>query len=160
MELTLDVDGHPHHLVVRRTDGVVEVEVGGRSLQAQVRALGRLTQVQLGGRTHLVEIRGLGEALLDGRLVRFHLSAFSPTLRADASGGSGLLRAMMPGVIVSLKAQLGERVRKGQVVLLLEAMKMQNAVVAPIDGTVTAIYVAQGHAVEQDAPLLEVRADG
>jgi biotin carboxyl carrier protein len=54
----------------------------------------------------------------------------------------------MPGKILSVKASVGQAVKKGDVVLILEAMKMENEVVAPEDGTIASIDVAVGAAVE------------
>ena len=54
----------------------------------------------------------------------------------------------MPGKILSVKASEGQSVSKGDVILLLEAMKMENEVVAPQDGTIATINVASGAAVE------------
>lgn len=54
----------------------------------------------------------------------------------------------MPGKILSIKASAGQAVKKGEVLLILEAMKMENEVVAPQDGTVASINVAEGAMVE------------
>ena len=54
----------------------------------------------------------------------------------------------MPGKILAVKASVGQAVKKGDVVLVLEAMKMENEVVAPEDGTIASIDVAVGAAVE------------
>jgi biotin carboxyl carrier protein len=54
----------------------------------------------------------------------------------------------MPGKILSVKSSVGASVKKGDVILILEAMKMENEVVAPEDGTVASINVAAGDAVE------------
>ena len=54
----------------------------------------------------------------------------------------------MPGKIVAVKVNPGDAVKKGQVVLVLEAMKMENDIVAPEDGTVASVNVAVGSTVE------------
>jgi biotin carboxyl carrier protein len=54
----------------------------------------------------------------------------------------------MPGKIVDVKVKVGDAVKKGQTVLVLEAMKMENDIVAPEDGTVASINAAVGSAVE------------
>jgi biotin carboxyl carrier protein len=59
----------------------------------------------------------------------------------------------MPGKILSVKASVGQTVKKGDVLLILEAMKMENEVVAPEDGTVASIDVAVGDSVEAGAVL-------
>ena len=67
---------------------------------------------------------------------------------ASGSAGSVVVAAPMPGKILSVKASAGAAVKKGDVILLLEAMKMENEVVAPEDGTVASINVAAGDSVE------------
>ena len=54
----------------------------------------------------------------------------------------------MPGKILNVKSSVGASVKKGDVILVLEAMKMENEVVAPEDGTVASINVAAGDSVE------------
>ena len=72
-----------------------------------------------------------------------------------ASGAQGAIKvnAPMPGKILDVKASAGQAVKKGDVLLILEAMKMENEVVAPEDGTVASINVASGDSVEAGAVL-------
>lgn len=73
----------------------------------------------------------------------------APAAPAAAAGaGSIKVSAPMPGKILSVKAGVGTAVKKGDVILVLEAMKMENEVVAPEDGTVASIDVAEGASVE------------
>lgn len=67
---------------------------------------------------------------------------------ATGSAGSISVESPMPGKILSVKASAGTAVKKGEVILILEAMKMENEVVAPEDGTVASINVSAGDAVE------------
>ena len=62
--------------------------------------------------------------------------------------GSVEVTAPMPGKILSVKANPGQAVKKGEVILLLEAMKMENEVVAPQDGTIASVNVSSGDMVE------------
>lgn len=62
--------------------------------------------------------------------------------------GSVNLNSPMPGKILSIKVKEGQAVKKGEVILLLEAMKMENEVVAPQDGTMASINVTVGAMVE------------
>ena len=70
--------------------------------------------------------------------------------KAAPAGAAGAVKvaAPMPGKILSIKASAGQAVKKGEVLLILEAMKMENEVVAPQDGTVASINVAEGAMVE------------
>lgn len=67
---------------------------------------------------------------------------------ASGSAGSIEVTAPMPGKILAVKADVGQSVKKGDVILLLEAMKMENEVVAPEDGTIASINVNSGDMVE------------
>ena len=74
---------------------------------------------------------------------------------AAPAGAQGAVKvnAPMPGKILSVKASAGQAVKKGDVIMILEAMKMENEVVAPQDGTVASINVAAGDSVEAGAVL-------
>ena len=78
--------------------------------------------------------------------------AAAPAAPAGAAG-SVTVTAPMPGKILGVKASVGQAVKKGQVLLILEAMKMENEIVAPQDGTVATIKVAAGDSVEPGATL-------
>ena len=71
-------------------------------------------------------------------------------LKAASTGAEGATKitAPMPGKILSIKANVGASVKKGDVILVLEAMKMENEVSAPADGTVASINVNEGASVE------------
>ena len=78
--------------------------------------------------------------------------AAAPAAPAGAAG-SVTVTAPMPGKILGVKASVGQAVKKGQVLLILEAMKMENEIVAPQDGTIATINVATGDSVEPGAVL-------
>jgi pyruvate carboxylase subunit B len=66
----------------------------------------------------------------------------------------------MPGLVLRLEVEVGQRVEPGAGVVVLEAMKMENEIKAPGGGVIAAIHVAAGQAVEKGTPLLEIREDG
>jgi len=82
----------------------------------------------------------------------------SPTARDDraAAAGEALLRAPMPGRVLKVLVTEGQAVTAGTGVLIVEAMKMENELLAPRAGTVKRIFVAAGATVERDAALLEL----
>lgn len=75
-----------------------------------------------------------------------------------ANKGGGLLKAVMPGVVVELLVQEGEEVTEGQPLLILEAMKMQNEIPAGGDGVVKTIHAAAGTAVAAGDKLITLTA--
>ncbi len=72
---------------------------------------------------------------------------------ASGSAGSVTVTSPMPGKILAVKASVGAAVKKGEVIMVLEAMKMENDIVAPEDGTVASINVGNGDSVEAGAVL-------
>jgi biotin carboxyl carrier protein len=78
----------------------------------------------------------------------------APKAAAPAgAAGSVTVAAPMPGKILGVKANPGQAVKKGDVIVILEAMKMENEIVAPQDGTIASINVATGDSVEAGATL-------
>lgn len=75
---------------------------------------------------------------------------------APAAAGAGSITAPMPGLIVDVTCKIGDKVKAGQQVVVLEAMKMQNPLNAPVDGEVKAIYVKQGDAVAVGQVLVDI----
>ena len=71
-----------------------------------------------------------------------------------ASGAGETVTSPLPGVILEVSVKVGDAVKKGQKVMVLEAMKMENVIEATADGTVTAIKVDKGDSVLEGAPLV------
>ena len=77
----------------------------------------------------------------------------APKAAPAGAQGAVTVSAPMPGKILGVKASVGQAVKKGEVLLILEAMKMENEIVAPEDGTVASINVAVGDSVEAGATI-------
>lgn len=79
----------------------------------------------------------------------------APAKKAVATGSEGATKvnAPMPGKILSVKASVGQSVKKGDVIMILEAMKMENEIVAPADGTIASINASEGSSVESGSVL-------
>jgi biotin carboxyl carrier protein len=78
----------------------------------------------------------------------------APAPAKSGATGAITVKAPMPGNIIKVNAKVGASVKKGDVLIVLEAMKMENDICAPEDGTVASIEVAQGATVETDAVLV------
>ena len=76
---------------------------------------------------------------------------------AAAPAGGEKVCAPMPGTILSVNVSNGSAVKKGDVLMILEAMKMENEIMAPCDGTVTSVAAAKGAAVESGALLCTIQ---
>lgn len=80
--------------------------------------------------------------------------AESAPAQAGGSEGSVKVESPMPGTILDIKVSIGQAVENGQVLCVLEAMKMENDIVAPQAGTVASINVAKGDSVEAGTVIL------
>lgn len=75
---------------------------------------------------------------------------------APAAAGAVEVKAPMPGTILDVKVQAGQSVKKGDVLVILEAMKMENEICAPSDGKITGVNVRKGDSVETQALLCTI----
>ncbi|MBI4879242.1 MAG: hypothetical protein HY812_06230 [Planctomycetes bacterium] len=81
--------------------------------------------------------------------------------RAIGSGGAsggGVVESVMPGIVRRVEVAPGSRVKTGDRLLILEAMKMENEICAEMDGVVEKVHVADGQTVEGGAPLVTLQA--
>ncbi len=85
--------------------------------------------------------------------------AAAPAAAAPAAAPAGAgaqVKAPMPGTILDVKVQAGQSVKKGDVLVILEAMKMENEICAPSDGKITGVNVRKGDSVETQALLCTI----
>lgn len=73
------------------------------------------------------------------------------------SGDGEQITSPMPGTVLDVKVKVGDSVKKGQVLAILEAMKMENEIMAGIDGTVTSVAVSKGTSVQTGDILLTIK---
>ncbi|MCI5561250.1 MAG: biotin/lipoyl-containing protein [Phocaeicola sp.] len=84
-------------------------------------------------------------------------AAPAPATAAPAATGTGKgVKSPLPGVILSIKVNVGDAVKKGQTLLVLEAMKMENDIKADADGVVTSILVRQGDSILEGTDLVMI----
>ena len=125
-------------------------------------------KVTLNGRTYEVEVEA-GKAML---LSEYETVAPAPAAAAPAApataaapaapaapvvtGAGEAVNAPMPGNILKVNVKTGDTVKSGTVLVVLEAMKMENEIMAPKDGTVTQVLVSKGSTVDTGAPLVVI----
>ena len=80
----------------------------------------------------------------------------APAPKPAASGAGKAVTSPLPGVIIAVKVNVGDSVKAGQEVAVLEAMKMENSIEAVQDGTVTAIHVAKGDSILEGAAIVTI----
>jgi biotin carboxyl carrier protein len=86
---------------------------------------------------------------------RFDILLEQMGMNAGASSKVNNVKAPMPGLIIDLKVKEGDAVKKGDVLLILEAMKMENIIKSPGDGTVKTVRARKGDSVEKNQVLIE-----
>lgn len=106
-------------------------------------------QVNVNGTTYEVEL----ELLEEGAVSKSAPKAAQP---AKPAGAGTQVTAPMPGNILSVNVTEGASVKKGDVLMILEAMKMENEIMAPQDGKITGVNVAKGASVESGALLCTI----
>lgn len=80
--------------------------------------------------------------------------------RPRSAGNDHAMTSPMPGVVIGIDVAVGDRVKKGNVLMRIEAMKMEHAIVAPADGVVSALHFRLGDPVAAGASLAELSNDG
>ncbi|MBT4065942.1 MAG: biotin/lipoyl-binding protein [Euryarchaeota archaeon] len=121
-----------------------KVIVNGEEFEVELEQNGDTWTATVGGQSFDITVPDAGPA---------------PKQRRAAGGKSqksGKVNANIPGKVVTVEVALGDEVEEGQVVMILEAMKMQNEIQAPISGTVTEIHCEEGQSIEANIPLLVI----
>ena len=108
-------------------------------------------KVNVNGTVYEVEIEDISGAAVPAAPAAAPVAA-----PAAAPVGGESVNAPMPGNILSVNVNVGDSVKKGQVLMILEAMKMENEIMCPCDGKVTSIAVTKGAAVESGAALCTI----
>lgn len=85
------------------------------------------------------------------------VSPAAPTAPKAAPAGAGkTIKSPLPGIIISINVKEGQAVTRGQKVAVIEAMKMENDILAECDGTITAIHAAKGDSVLEGADIVTI----
>jgi biotin carboxyl carrier protein len=143
------IDNTPQTLNLRAIDdaGLYSLLVNNQSFEALVEEGDGEFRVLINGVLYHVQVA-------DERAKRLAEAAGAFT----ATSGEATVKSPMPGLIVSILVKEGVAVKKGQVVLVLESMKMENELKSPRDGTITGVKVQARQAVEQGQVLLTLSA--
>ena len=122
---------------------------------------GAIAQVTVNGKQFEVELPAPVKAPTRVKRVEAAPAAPAPAperaKKPKAAAGSGTkVLAPLPGTITEMKVAVGDSVRKGDTVVILEAMKMQNNIEAECDGTITSVLVSRGDTVMEGAALVTI----
>lgn len=135
-EFTIKVDGEEYKVNVERIgEGIYKVRIGNKTAKVVIES-GKLRKVEHPGLVKKDEL----------------IKEVKDKIKID----SNVVTAMLPGTIVKILVEVGEEVKVGQTLLILEAMKMENEVVSPKDGIVKEIKVKEGMRVETGDALVVI----
>ncbi len=84
------------------------------------------------------------------------VAAPAPAPKAAPAAGGQPVKAPMPGTVVDVKVKAGDAVKKGSILLILEAMKMENEIISPVDGTVAQVIATKGSSVNANDVLVTI----
>ena len=129
------------------SDRKVHLIVENKSLEAELVSIekeSKTIQIRLGNKTSTLQLKDRFDVLLEQMGMS---SNSSPMLKE--------IKAPMPGLILDLKVKPGDEVKKGEVVLILEAMKMENIIKSPGDGVVKVVKVSLHQSVEKNQVLIQ-----
>ncbi len=104
---------------------------------------------------------GKWHATVEGTTFEVEIPDSGPVIKKKRVGGgkkkkSGTVSANIPGKIITIEVAVGQDIEEGKVILILEAMKMQNEIQAPISGTVTSVNCEEGQSIEANVPLVVI----
>jgi biotin carboxyl carrier protein len=143
-QLQAVIDGRTYQVEARQqTDGGWRLLIDGSPITAYTAARDQQRFVKIGSGP------ALSVTVPDARARR----------RAASAGAQGQLVAQMPGQVVDVLVKPGDRVQSGQMLAVLEAMKMEIRVTAPQAGTIRQVLVSKGDVVERDQNLIELDSD-
>ena len=151
---TMTIDGVPHTVDAQLMRSyIVSFLLDNRSYDVDLEKSGDLSD-PLDGRLS-VRVRG--------RVVRLNMlderrHMMRQAAQAHLAGAAGAIESPMPGKVIKLLVDEGASVKRGDGVVVVEAMKMENELKAPADGVVSMIYVNEGEAVEAGQALLVVES--
>ena len=125
-------------------------KINGNGYEVAINSVeGQTASVTVNGTPYTVELENAPAAPAQA-------PSAAPAPAPAASGAGKAVTAPLPGVIIAVKVNVGDAVKAGQEVAVLEAMKMENSIEATHDGTVTAIHVAKGDSVLEGAPVVTI----
>ena len=157
--MRLKVAGHLHN-IVRKSGNAFDVD--GVRVDASVTSAG---PARFEGRTDerrrrvfVVRDGGHGYAQIEGREYRLNVVTRVASGPGEHAAAPGELEAPMPGRVTRVAVSVGDAVKRGQELIVVEAMKMENALVAPMDGVVVSLAVKVGDMVAPGPALVVVEA--
>jgi biotin carboxyl carrier protein len=137
------IEKEPYEVEIKAITGpMASVVVNGEEYQVTIEDDGQL---------NLSEPAVPSRAVASSAIAPVQPSADSPV----STNGDDTIRIPMPGVVVKIKVEVGQEIRAGDTVMILESMKMENDIVAPRDGIVKKIHVKEGQDIPEHEVIME-----
>lgn len=163
MKFTFQTRGRAHDLDLQLVGDKVDAYIDGEHWSISSLSKGpQSLSFELDGEKHELRYAREGSAIwlhLAGRTYHLQRVAQASDLGAGIGAGDGQLRSPMPGQVKQLFVEEGAEVERDEVLLVLEAMKMEIRLSAPAAGRVAQLNVAEGQSVEKDQLLVEIEAE-
>ena len=160
MRIHYKIDDRDVQLDVSRRGEGYAVTLDGRELDLEVLAAQRgELQLLCGQRRSRAYVAARGDdrfVFLDGRVFSFRRPADIHELEEENGNGGPHVVSQMPCTIVKLLVEPGQMVAEGDGLLIIESMKMETEITAPVAGSVAAVHVRQGETVGLRAPLVDL----
>ena len=135
-------------------------KIGGNHFDVTVNGIeGKIADVTVNGVNYQVELENEvspAAAAPVAAAAAPAAAAAAPAAAPKPAGSGKIIESPLPGVIISVDVKEGQAVKRGQKVAVIEAMKMENEILAECDGTITAIHVKQGESVLEGADIVTI----
>ena len=120
----------------------------------------KIYKIKVNGKTYKVELEAIDEVASKApAAVEAPKAEATPAPAAQVTGSGEGQAVVSPiqGTVLDIKVKVGDKVKKGQTVCIVEAMKLENEVVSTVDGVVSEVLVSKGASVASKAPLIMVK---
>ena len=139
------INGSPYRVVVQSSDKeTVELEVNGTPYVVELEQKDKkpISQIQ--------------RVTKPAAATQASAPKATPVAPAAPSGGANAVNSPLPGIVLEIKVKVGDTVKKGDTIMILEAMKMENNIQANSDGTVSKVSVEKGASVLEGTELIVI----
>ena len=148
-EYKFKINGNEYNVAINSVEGnIADVTVNGKSYQVEMENAPAAAPVQAVPVAPAVTVSAPAPQAAP--------AAPAPAPAAKPAGAGKAVTSPLPGVIIGVKVNVGDVVKPGQVVAVLEAMKMENDIEAEFGGTVTAVNVAKGDSILEGAVIVTI----
>jgi biotin carboxyl carrier protein len=141
-EFDYKINGNSYKVIVNKSEGnVIDLEVNGTPYTVEIEQ---------------EEAKAVNESKQSQPKTSSPAASETKTARPASGGNATIVKSPLPGIVIDIKCKVGDTVRKGQPIMILEAMKMENNVLANANGVVKEILVHKNDPVLEGADLLVI----